>query len=557
MKMKQVVIAAIAPLLVVLAASCSPKQALLFEGADSYSRLVTANDPMAQRYFDQGLMLSYGFNHDEAEQSFLEASRLDPHCAMAYWGQAYALGPNINIKMDEQHGIEAWNAIQKAVALADRATPVEKELISALMQRYSKPPAKDQPKLDQAYAAAMAEVWRKYPNDPDVGFLYADALMNLHRWDQWTPAPDFAPKEHTLEIIATLDRVLELDINHPGANHYYIHVWEASKEPWMAEAAADRLDRMPFGVGLGHLVHMPGHIYVQVDRFEDTMRVNEEASNLDREYFARAGDQLVYHYYHAHNNHFRVWAALYMGNYEEALEAARLTAEDFPDVYKGDPGIGEWLTMDIHVHLRFGAWQKVLELPRPREDQPYAIAMWHYARGIAFANTERIEEARAEAESFELEVARIPQDLKVFVVSALDVMEIARQMLAGEIEYKAGNVDLGFEYLRHSIVAEDALRYSEPSPWMVPTRHSFGALLLEQGRVAEAEPLYREDLMKHPGNIWSLAGLMECLNRQGRDDDEARTIRIQFERAQANATVDVSGSCFCRTINWTQPGEPL
>jgi len=502
-------------------------------------------------------MLSYGFNHDEAVRSFEEVARIDPECAMAYWGQAYALGPNINLPMDEPHGIAAWEAIQKAAAHADRAAPVEKDLINALAQRYSLPPAKDQSKLDKAYAKAMAEVWRKHPNDPDVGFLYADALMNLHPWDQWTPAPDFEPKEHTLEIIDTIDRVMALNINHPGANHYSIHVWEASKEPWKAEASADRLDRMPFGVSLGHLVHMPGHIYVQVDRYADTMRVNEEASNLDREYFERAGDQLGYHYYHAHNNHFRVWAALYIGNYEEALEAARLTVEDFPDVFEGDPGIGEWLTMDMHVHLRFGAWQKVLELPRPREDQPYAIAMWHYARGIAFANTGRIDEARAEAGAFEKEVARIPQDQMVFIVSAIDVMEVAREMLAGEIEYKAGNVELGFEHLRKSIVAEDALRYSEPSPWMVPTRHSLGALLLEQGRVEDAEPLYREDLIKYPGNIWSLAGLMECLERQGRDDEEARTIRTQFERAKANATVDVSGSCFCRTVNWIQPGGPL
>lgn len=565
MNVKHMICSILSAFLILAAASCSTppeqvqysKPALLFDGTDSYSRTISTSKPSAQRYFDQGLFLSYGFNHDEAVRSFEEAARIDPDCAMAYWGQAYALGPNINGKMDEQHGISAWNAIQEAIAHADQAAPVEKDLINALATRYAMPPAVDQSELDHAYADAMAQVWRRYPNDPDVGFLYADALMNLHPWDQWTPAPDFAPKEHTLEIIATLDRIIELNANHPGANHYCIHVWEASKEPWNAEAAADRLDRMPLGVSLGHLVHMPGHIYVQVDRYADTIRVNEEASNLDREYFARAGEQLGYHFYHAHNNHFRVWAALYIGNYEEALEAARLTVDDFPDAFKGWPDAAEWLTMDIHVHLRFGAWQKVLDLPKPREDQPYAIAMWHYARGIAFANTERIDEARVEVEAFEKEVARIPQDQMVFIVSALDVMEVARQMLAGEIAYKAGDVDLGFQYLRKAITAEDALRYSEPSPWMVATRHSLGALLLEQGRVDEAEPLYREDLMKHPGNIWSLAGLMECLDRQEKDDDEARAIRIRFERAQANATVQVQSSCPCRTQNWIQPGESL
>ncbi len=547
-----------AAFLILAVAACTPKQALLFEGTGSHTRTVTTRDPLAQQYFDQGLALSYGFNHDEAVNSFKEAARIDPDCAMAYWGLAYAAGPNINWwKPFPEQEAAAYEAIQTALKLSGHATPVERDLIQALSVRFDGSAPEDRTQLNRAYADAMAEVWKNYPEDADVGFLYADALMNLNPWDQWTPAPDFEPKENTLEIVATLERVMQLDINHPGANHFYIHVIEASADPGKAEAAADRLGSLT--PGLGHMVHMPSHIYVQVGRFEDSIRVNEDASRLDREYFAKAGDQMGYHFYHAHNNHFRVWSGLYTGNYDDALEAARLTLEDLPDAFESSPDAAQWLTMELEVYLRFGEWQEVLNLPKPLEDQHYAVAMWHYGRGIAFANTERISQARVEAELFEQEVARIPQDQMVFIVSALDVMDVAREMLAGEIEYKAGNIELGFEHLRKSIVAEDALRYSEPSPWMVPTRHSLGALLLEQGgeeHIKEAEQLYREDLMESPENIWSMAGLMECLQRQGKDD-EARALSARFDRAKAFASVTVQSSCPCRTQNWIQPGEPL
>jgi len=522
-------------------ASVQPSRAPLFEGTGEHTRPVTTGDPLAQRYFDQGLALSYGFNHDEAVRSFEEAARIDPGCALAWWGKAYALGPNINLPLDEVHATAAFEAIQEAIAREERASPVERDLIAALATRFAMPPPADREHLDRAYADAMAALWKKYPEDADIGFLYADALINLSPWAQWTP--DFQPKENTLEMLATLDRVLELDVDHPGANHFYIHALEASGQPGRAEAAADRLGGLT--PGLGHMVHMPAHIYVQVGRYEDSIRANEIGSRLDREYFARTGDQGIYHFYHAHNNHFRVWSAMYMGNYEDALDACRLTLEDLPDAIEGDPNAAEWLAMDVHVHLRFGNWQAVLDTPCPREDQPYAVAMWRYARGIAFANTGRLEEARAEAAAFEDEVARIPEDQMVFIVSALDVMKVARAMLAGEIAYKAGDPDLAFEHLRRAVAAEDALRYSEPSPWLMPTRHSLGALLLDQDKVAEAEVLYREDLRKHAGNVWSLHGLSECLEKRG-EAAEAQAVHAQFQRAAADATVDVRASCYCR-----------
>ncbi len=524
-----------------LVAGCTTPRALLFDGMGSHSRKVTTKDPLAQRYFDQGLALSFGFNHDEAVRSFEEAARIDPGCAMAYWGQAYALAPNINLPMDAAAGKRAFEAIQKAQQHAGGATQVEQDLIGALARRFANPPPKDREHLDQAYADAMAALWQKYPEDGDIGVLYADALMNLHPWDYWTKVRQ--PKRgDTPTIVATLERVLELDANHPGANHFYIHVIEPSAEPAKAEAAADRLGKLV--PGIGHMVHMPAHIYVQVGRFKDSVECNKRASQLDRDYFAKVGTQGIYHTYHAHNNHFIVWSAMFRGRYEEALEACRALMRDLPESFLSDPGVAEWLVMDVHVHLRFGQWIKALEVPCPREDQPYAVAMWHYGRGVAYANLRRIGEARAEAVAFEKAAAQVPADQMVFIVPAQEVLQVARELLLGETAFKAGEYDAAFEHLRAAVAAEDNLKYSEPNPWMMPTRHALGALLLSSGKVAEAEACYRQDLKRYPDNGWSLHGLAECLER--RNSPEAAAVRKQFEKAWADATVQIKGSCFCR-----------
>ena len=521
--------------------SCATERALLFDGMGDHTRKVTTDDTLAQRYFDQGMSLSYGFNHDEAVRSFDEAAKIDPDCAMAYWGKAYAVGPNINLPLDEANGKKAYAAIQEAIARKDKATPVECDLIDALAVRFESPPPADRKHLDKAYADAMRRLFEKYPQDDDIGFLLADALMNKHPWDQWTP--DFKPKEDTLEILAMLERVMELNVNHPGANHFYIHAMEASTTPGKAEPAADRLGKLV--PGIGHIVHMPAHIYIQVGRYLDSMACNDKASDLDREYFAKTGTQGIYHFYHAHNNHFRVWSAMYQGRYEDALESCEKTLRDLPAPMHTDAGAAEWLVMDMHVHVRFGKWEEALKAKSPRADQPYAVAMWHYARGMAYANTDRIAQARVEAAAFEKVVATVPKEQTVWIIPAHDVLNVAREMLAGETAFHSGQYEGAFAHLRAAVAAEDALRYSEPSPWMMPTRHALGALLLEQGKVAEAEKYYLEDLKTHPGNGWSLHGLAECLDRRNATA-EATVVRKKFDKAWANATVKISASCFCR-----------
>jgi len=527
-----------------LTACAAPERqpALLFEGTGDHSFPVSTDDPRAQEYFDQGLALSYGFNHDEAVRSFEEAARIDPGCAMAYWGQAYALGPNMNLPVDEARAERAARAVARAMELRDGATDLERGLIEALDVRLGRVVVDDRALVDAAYTGAMRALWRAHPDHADVGVLFADALVNETPWDLWSK--EFEPNFNTEEMIATLERVLELDVDHPGANHFTIHLWEPSGTPERAEAAADRLGALT--PGLGHLVHMPSHIYIQVGRYADSVRCNEEAARLDREYFAKVGPQGIYHAYQAHNTHFRVWSALYMGAYEEALDACAVLLQDLPPPLRKDPLTSEWTGMAQTVHLRFGEWEAALASPRPAESQPYAVALWHYGRGLALANLGRFDEARAEGEELDRAADAIPDGSIPFIDDIDAVMTVAREMLAGEIAYLSGDHERGYAHLREAVAAEDGMAYAEPSPWMVPTRHSLGALLLEQGQVEEAERLYREDLAVHAGNVWSLHGLAECLERLGRAEEAAR-VRGEFEAASAQASVDVSSSCYCRT----------
>jgi tetratricopeptide (TPR) repeat protein len=319
---------------------------------------------------------------------------------------------------------------------------------------------------------------------------------------------------------------------------------EASLDAGRAEAAADRL--LDLSPGIGHMVHMPAHIYMRIGRYDDSVACNVKAAQIDREYFKARGLEGIYHFYHLHNHHFLIWSAMFQGRYEDALKQCDLLMEDMPVEFRDHPGMADWFVTKLHVHIRFGRWEEAISAPKPPATQPYAIALWHYARGIGFANTGRFDEADAERRAFEAEAAKVPADQMVHVVPAPAVLEVARRMLAGEIAFKRGETEAAFEQLRAAVEAEDNLRYTEPNPWMMPSRHALAALLLQDGRVEEAERHYRDDLRRYPKNGWSLHGLAECQERRGADD-EAATTRAAFEEAWSKATVTIDASCFCRT----------
>jgi tetratricopeptide (TPR) repeat protein len=527
-------------------ATTSTDRAILYDGMGTYQVRVSTKDPQAQRYFDQGLALCHGFNHDEAARSFEEAARIDPDCAMAYWGIAYALGPNFNLWDEgDAYAARASAALETARRLAPSVTALERDLIAALSRRFATPRPKDRAQLNQAYAEAMAALWRKHVDHAEVGFLYADALLNLNPWDQWNV--DGTPKHHTPTIMAVLERVLTVNVNHPGANHLYIHTMEASHTPEKAGAAADRLGGLMPGVG--HMVHMPAHIYMRIGRYDDSTRVNQRACELDREFFERTGTTQsngIYHLYHLHNHHFMIWSAMFQGRYEDAIRQCDELFEDWPTALREHAFYEDWHTTKLHVNLRFGKWDEILKAKAPPKGLHYATAIWHYARGIALANTGHIAEAKKEATAFEAAAGQVAEDMFIHVVPGRDVLKVARHMLAGETAYKAGNAAAGIASLEKAVEAETALRYTEPNPWMMPTRHALGALLLEQGKVAEAEQCYRDDLKRYPGNGWALHGLAECLQRKG-SAVEATATKSRFDKAWANATVKITASCFCRT----------
>ncbi len=541
-------------LFIVLALGCASapearapmEPALLFEGMGDHKRRVSTDNERAQRYFDQGLALVYGFNHDEAAESFSYAAHLDPDCAAAHWGEAYALGPNYNKDHPSAEQNERSLAALERARRARNASPVERDLIAALALRFTDPQPKDRTALNEAYAGAMGELWKKYPEDDDIGTLYADALMNLNAWKLWSK--DGKPRRHTEEIIATLKRVLKMNVNHPLANHLYIHALEPSPNPKRAEEAADRLAGLV--PGIGHLVHMPGHIYMRIGRYMDSVETNRKATALDRAYFARKkGTQGVYHWYHAHNEHFLAWSAMYAGRYEDAVLACERIVAALPEEFLSKPPAAEYVTSIYHVYVRFGKWGQLLAAPPPPSTRHYALAMHHYGRGIAYANTARFGEARSEAAAFERHAAAVPRDMATRRVPAHDVLEVARQMLAGETAFLSGDErqdkEKGLEHLRRAVSAEDGFRYQEPSSWMMPARHALGALLLDAGEVEEAEAVYREDLELHAENGWALNGLAECLERQGRTG-EAADVRRRFDDAWSHATVKTNASCYCR-----------
>ncbi len=542
----------------------------------AHHRPVTTAIPAAQTWFDRGLAWCYGFNHEEAAACFQKAIDADSECAMAYWGLAYANGPFYNMPWDFFSPGEAaaavplcHRAVESAHARASAASPIERALIAALRQRFPSdlPGAKtDFVDWERAYGDAMRRVHDDYPDDLDVAALFAEALITRTPWKLWdVNSGEPAAGADTVEAMGILEDGLARVARHalaphPGLIHMYIHTMEMSSTPERALAAADLLPCV--AADSGHLHHMPSHIYVLCGKYEEALAVNETADAADRRYLDYAGASNFYTTAYCHNLHLMMYAGMLLGRQEPALAAARAITEVLtPDLLRTDKPhlaitLEGYYSMMMHVLVRFGQWQAIIDAPLPEDAALYPVttAMYHYAKGVAHAATGDIPSAEAERECFTVAHGNVPTERRFFNNSAYDILCIASAMLDGELAYRKTNFDEAFEHLRLAVHRDDNLAYTEPWAWMHPPRHALGALLLEQRHVTDAAAVYRADLgldgsvsrpMQHPDNIWSLHGYVECLSRLGRDEDAAQ-YRARLDLAQARADVDVRASCCCR-----------
>jgi tetratricopeptide (TPR) repeat protein len=503
---------------------------------------VTTRSPRAQLFVNQGLNLSYGFNHAEALRSFKEAARLDPDCAMALWGQALVQGPNINVPMDPAAEAPALEAARKAVALKGKVTLKERDYIDAVAQRYSGK-AEDRSARDKAYADAMRAVSKKYPSDLDAATLFAEAAMDLRPWHYWLP--DGEPQPGIQEVVQTLEAVLAKDPDHPGANHLYIHVVEAVA-PARAEKAAERL--LPLVPGAGHLVHMPGHIFYGVGRYADAVSVNQKAVLADEDYIAQCRAQGIYPLgYYPHNTHFLAGAAMMEGASKQAIDAAVKTAALDPvDAVKQVPVLQAYLLVPYSAWERFGKWDEILAASEAPFDSPFSRGVWHYARGRAFIGKGKLDEARAELQKVrdvlaDPDLAKLPATFSYNTPGG--ILRIAPEVLEGELAAKQGDLPGAVAHLETAVRFEDALTYTEPPDWPYPVRHDLGAVLLQANRAAEAEVVYWDDLRQHPRNGWSLYGLAQALKAQGKTDLAAQA-EERFKKAWEHADVTLQASRF-------------
>lgn len=514
----------------------------VFDGLGDHRRPITTSNPQTQKLFDQGVNLLFGFNHAEAIRSFREAARLDPNCAMCWWGVAFALGPNINLPMPDDAVAPAWEALNRAKALRSKASPREQAWIDALAVRYAAAPTDRKP-LDAAFAKAMGDLARADPTDLDAATFYAEAMMDTQPWDYWE-ADAKTPKGNGAEILATLDRVLAKNPDHPGALHLYIHAVEASTTPERAEAAADRLSTlMPKA---GHIVHMPSHIYYRVGRYADAARSNEMAALVDEDYIASCRAQGFYPAgYYGHNIHFLWTSAEMEGRSKASADAARrlVKAVDAPNLAKELP-LAELYNFTPVVNLmRFGKWDAVLAEPPPEEALKLDTAIWLYAHGIAAANKGDLATAKADRAKLAPLTKADFSAYAAFNVPAGPMSELALAMLDGEIARKSGNLDLAIASFRRAESIERKLPYTEPAYWHQPVAHYLGAALLEAGRPKEAEAVYRDSLMHYRRDGWALYGLAEALEQQGKTQEAAQA-RAQFDEAWKMADVKLTASRF-------------
>jgi tetratricopeptide (TPR) repeat protein len=519
------------------------KQAPLFDDLGTHNFPITTNSELAQKYFNQGIILAYGFNHEEAFRSFKEVARLDSNCAMAYWGMAYVLGPNINLPMDSGVVHTAYEAIQKSISLLDDETQREKDFVMALSERYSSEVMKDRSPLDQAYSDAMRNLSNKYPDDLDAATMFAESIMDCHPWDYWLK--DGTAQPWTPELLAILESVIERNPDHHGANHLYIHAVEASKNPQRGLASADKLKFL--APGAGHLVHMPSHIYIRTGNYHEGSLANIRAVKSDEEYINQCNQQGFYPIsYYPHNYHF-LWAtATLEGNSKTAIDAALKTSQKPPDSLMSVCGyqtLQHFAVVPLYAYITFGKWDEILNYKRPQDERPYMLAVWHYARAMAFISKDELDKAEEEIKQLEVYSSNKEiEELSIWGINSAGLLiKIAYQVSRGELEVKKKNYNSAIAHLQKAVELEDQLRYDEPPTWFYPCRQNLGAVLIEAGRYEEAQIVYEENLREIPNNGWGLFGLQQALLKQGKVS-EAAEIQKKFNVVWKYSDVQLTSS---------------
>lgn len=530
----------------ILPAAADDGHSHLIDGATGHHHTVTTGSADAQKLFDQGMTLAFGFNHEEAADSFRAAIAADAECAMCYWGLAYVLGPNINAAMDAANQEEARQSIDRALALADKVTPAEQAYIRALDARYGSEFVADRAALDKAWADAMRRVSLRFPDDLDAATIFAESLMDTMPWDYWTAEGE--PKPATQEFIDALEKVLKQQPEHIGANHFLIHAVEKVR-PDLGEPAADRLGGLPDNAP-GHLIHMASHIYIRIGRYDDAARVNERAIAADEAYAAKYGAHQMYASgYMPHNRHFLSAAAGFEGRSAVALEQAHAIADRVDPDLLHDRAMGgsvqHYSLTPLYTQVRFGRWDEILATAAPAADLPYPTGIWHFARGLALTRKGQLDEADEELAALRpLPASPSLRETDIWAINRpAALLQIATEVLAGEIASARGEHDKAIAHLAHAVELEDELTYDEPPTWNVPVRQFLGRAYLAAGRPADAESAYREDLDKYPRNGWSLYGLAESLAAEGKSED-AKLARADFDKAWAHADVAITGSVF-------------
>ena len=536
----------------------------------NYSRRISTESADSQLWFDRGLIWNYAYHHEEAIVCFKKAIEYDPTCVMAYWGIAYASGPNYNRQWGDFDGDEkqiclndAYEAVANAKNNLDFANDIESELIKALDTRYPKDASvEDFGPWNDAFADAMRQVYQNHPNDMDICTLFAEAIMNRTPWKLWDlPTGKPAAGADTLEAIEVLETAFDRladqgSKKHPGLLHMYIHLMEMSPYPEKALDVGDRLSELV--PDAGHLLHMATHVDVLCGNYQNVVLRNHKAIEADKKYLARSGPMNFYSIYRCHNYHFKIYGAMFLGQRQVAIDTAdELSASLTREVLEP---MADWLEafcpMKQHVLIRFGMWDEIKAQALPDDPNLYAMttALIHYSKTVAYAATGDILGAEAARDDFRDAKAALPETRMLFNNTCADILGVAEAMLEGELSYRKGDFDDAFDHLRRSVALDDNLPYDEPWGWMQPTRHALGALLIEQGQVEEAEAIYRADLgfddtlaraCQHPNNVWSLHGMHECLNRLGREN-EAVIIKPKLDIALALADIEIKYSCYCR-----------